>query len=110
LDYLFGVGSYAGRDTRVQPALNLLDLNLPKIDGFGVLRRVREDEKTAFLPVVILTSSKQDEDLLRGFGLRAESFIQKPLNSMQFMAVVQQLGLYWLLLNEPPSSNAGTPT
>ncbi len=102
LDYLFGTGTYAGRDVRDQPALVLLDLKLPKIDGLEVLRRLREDERTTLLPVVILTSSNEDRDRLNGYLLRANSYICKPVDFVQFAQAVQQLHLYWLVLNEPP--------
>ena len=102
LDYLFGTGPYAGRDTRVMPQVVLLDLKLPKIDGLEVLRRLRADERTRFLPVVILTSSKEEQDLLAGYQLAANSYIRKPVDFTQFSEAVRQLGLYWLVLNEPP--------
>jgi two-component system response regulator len=102
LDYLFGTGAHAGRDPSVLPAVVLLDLKLPKIDGLEVLRRVRNDERTKLLPVVILTSSKEDQDLAQGYSLGANSYIRKPVDFAQFMEAVRQLGLYWLVLNEPP--------
>ena len=100
LDYLFGTGAYAGRDVSVVPSVTLLDLKLPKVDGLEVLKRVREDERTRFLPVVILTSSKEEQDLLNGYRLGANSYIRKPVDFSQFIDAVRQLGLYWLLLNE----------
>jgi len=100
LDYLFGTGKYAGRDVTVLPSVTLLDLKLPKIDGLEVLEKVRANEVTKFLPVVILTSSKEEQDLLKGYELGANSYIRKPVDFSQFIESVRQLGLYWLLLNE----------
>ena len=102
LDYLFGSGPYAGRDLSVMPQLVLLDLKLPKVDGLEVLRRVRADERTRLLPVVILTTSREQQDLLQGYGLGANSYVRKPVDFVQFSEAVRQLGLYWLLLNESP--------
>ena len=102
LDYLFGAGRYAGRDVSNVPQLILLDLKLPKIDGLEVLRRLRADERTRLLPVVILTSSNEESDLLNGYGFGANSYVRKPVDFNQFIEAVRQLGLYWLLLNEPP--------
>ena len=102
LDYLFGTGEYAGRDTGVMPQLILLDLKLPKIDGLEVLRRLREDERTRLLPVVILTSSREQQDMLDGYGLGANSYVRKPVNFEQFVQAIEQLKLYWLILNEAP--------
>jgi two-component system, response regulator len=104
LDYLFGEGSYAGRDTSVMPQLILLDLKLPRIDGLEVLRRLRSDERTRLLPVVILTSSREQQDMLVGYGLGANSYIRKPVNFEQFVRAVEQLKRYWLILNEAPPS------
>ena len=100
LDYLFGTGAHAGRDMNVMPQVILLDLKLPKIDGFEVLRRLRADERTKFLPVVILTTSNEEKDRLNGYGLGANSFVRKPVEFGQFIEGVRQLGLYWLILNE----------
>jgi len=102
LDYLFGAGKYAGRDTTDLPQVVLLDLKLPKMDGLEVLRRIRADERTHYLPVVILTSSKEDQDLISGYRLGANSYVRKPVNFEEFIQAALQLGLYWLLLNEPP--------
>jgi two-component system, response regulator len=104
LDYLFGTGAYAGRDTSVMPQLILLDLKLPKIDGLEVLRRLRADERSRLLPVVILTSSREQQDMLKGYGLGANSYVRKPVNFEQFVRAVEQLKLYWLILNEAPPS------
>jgi CheY-like chemotaxis protein len=101
LNYLFATGAYAGRDMTVTPQLILLDLKLPKVDGLEVLRRLRSDERTMFLPVVILTSSKEEQDLVNGYKLHANSYIRKPVDFNQFSEAVRQLGLYWLVLNEP---------
>jgi two-component system response regulator len=100
LDYLFGTGSFTGRDVSKMPSVTLLDLKLPKIDGLEVLKRIRADERTKLLPVVILTSSKEEQDLISGYALGANSYIRKPVDFSQFIEAVRQLGLYWLLLNE----------
>src|SRR5229473_6102549 len=102
LDYLCGEGFYAGRNISCMPDLILLDLKLPKLDGLDVLRRIRADERTRLLPVVILTSSIEDHDRIDGYGLGANSYVRKPVNFNEFIEAVRQLGLYWLLLNEPP--------
>lgn len=101
LDFLFGTGSYAGRDLNVMPAVILLDLKLPRVDGLEVLKRLRSGERTRLLPVVILTSSNEEQDRLNGYGLGANSYVRKPVDFTQFMEAVRQLGLYWLVLNEP---------
>jgi len=100
LDCLFGTGPYAGKP--VLPEVVLLDLKLPKVDGLEVLRRLRADTRTKLLPVVILTSSREEKDLVSGYGLGANSYIRKPVDFGQFVEAVRQLGLYWLVLNEPP--------
>ncbi len=102
LDYLLGTGAHQGRDPRDRPALILLDLKLPRVDGLEVLRRVRADERTKLAPVVILTSSREEQDLVRGYTLGANSFVRKPVDFNQFLEAARQLGLYWLLLNERP--------
>jgi len=102
LDYLFGTGAYAGRDLRQQPQLILLDLKLPKVDGLEVLRRIRKDPRTRLQPVVILTSSKEESDRIESYALGANSYICKPVDFNQFTESIRQLGLYWLVLNEPP--------
>ncbi len=102
LDYLFGTGAYTGRDTAVLPQVVLLDLKLPKVDGLEVLNRLRNDKRTKLLPVVILTSSVEEQDLLRGYDLGANSYVRKPVDFGQFTEAVRNLGLYWLLLNERP--------
>ena len=102
LDYLFGTGQHAGRDVMQVPALVLLDLKLPKVDGLDVLRRLRADARTKLLPVVILTSSKEDHDLAVSYALGANSYIRKPVDFEKFTEAIRQLGLYWLVLNESP--------
>lgn len=102
LDYLFGTGRHAGRDVSDRPAVVFLDLNLPKFDGLEVLRRIRADSRTALQPVVILTSSKEEHDLVTGYKLGANSYVRKPVDFDQFIEAARQLGLYWLLLNEFP--------
>lgn len=102
LEYLFGSGVYAQRDVTDVPVLTLLDLKLPKVPGLEILRRIRAEACTHRMPVVILTSSKEEQDLAAGYDLGANSYIRKPVDFKQFAESVQQLGLYWLLLNEPP--------
>lgn len=104
LDFLFGTGAYAGRDATDWPQVVLLDLKLPKVDGLEVLRRVREDARTQYMPVVILTSSTEEQDLITGYRLGANSYIRKPVDFTQFVEAVKQLGLYWLVLNQLPPS------
>ena len=101
LDYLFGEGVHAGRDVTQMPQVVLLDLKLPKLDGLGVLRRLRADPRTRLLPVVILTSSNEEQDRVNGYGLGANSYVRKPVDFDAFVAAAAQLGLYWLVLNEP---------
>jgi two-component system response regulator len=102
LEYLFGTGERKERDPEVLPELVLLDLKLPRVDGLEVLRRIRADERTRLLPVVILISSKEQRDLVEGYGYGANSYIRKPVDFGQFVEAVRQLGLYWLVLNETP--------
>lgn len=104
LDYLFGSGQYSGRNLNVMPQVVLLDLKLPKIDGFEVLRQLRANERTRLLPVVILTTSNEESDRINGYGLGANSFVRKPVEFDRFIEAVRQLGLYWLILNEPVPS------
>jgi two-component system response regulator len=101
LDYLYCTGSYAGRDPADMPQVVLLDLKLPKVDGLEVLRRIRADARTRTLPVIILTSSREEGDLIAGYQEGANSYIVKPVDPEQFEASIRQLGLYWLVLNEP---------
>ena len=107
LDYLFATGAYVGRDTSVLPQVMLLDLKLPRLDGLEVLRRVRADDRTRRLPVVILTSSREESDLMRGYDLGANSYVRKPVDFNEFLDSVRQLGLYWLILNEGPPARGG---
>ena len=100
LDYLFARGAFAGRDVEEIPQVILLDLKLPKIDGLEVLRQIRADARTKLFPVVILTSSTEEQDMLRGYGLGANSYIRKPVDFEQFTDAVRHLGIYWLVLNE----------
>jgi two-component system, response regulator len=102
LDYLFGRGQYAGRDVKVQPVVILLDLKLPKVDGLDVLKSIRQDERTKLIPVVILTSSSEQRDVVNGYSLGANSYVRKPVEFNQFVEAIKNLGLYWLLWNEPP--------
>ena len=102
LDYLFATGAHAGRDVRDLPTLVLLDLKLPKLDGLEILRRIRADSRTKRLPVVILTSSNEEQDLAASYDLGANSYIRKPVDFAQFAEAIEYLGLYWLVLNEPP--------
>jgi two-component system response regulator len=102
LDYLFGRRTHEGRDTSVLPQIVLLDLNLPKVDGLDVLRAIRADERTKRLPVVILTSSNEESDVLNGYDGGANSYVRKPVDFTAFAEAVRQLGLYWLVLNEQP--------
>ncbi len=104
LDFMFGTGAHAGRDTNEQPQVVLLDLNLPKISGHDVLKRVRADPRTRHLPIVVLTSSKEDEDLIQSYTNGANAYVRKPVEFGQFTEAVKTLGLFWLILNErvPP--------
>lgn len=102
LDYLFAKGEYAGRHMEDQPAVVLLDLKLPKVEGLEVLRRIREDVRTRLLPVVILTSSDEEKDMIAGYELGANSYVRKPVSFAEFSKAVADLGRYWLITNEPP--------
>jgi two-component system response regulator len=100
LDYLFGTGTHAGRDTAATPQLVLLDLKLPKVDGLQVLQRIRSEERTRLLPVVVFTSSSEEEDVIKSYNLGANSYVRKPVDFEQFLEATKQLGLYWLVLNQ----------
>jgi CheY-like chemotaxis protein len=100
LEWLFGEGAHAGRDIRVQPQVVLLDLNMPRLSGLDVLRRIRADPRTHTVPVVVLTSSKQDEDVVTSYALGANSYVRKPVDFGEFVEAVKKLGMYWLLLNQ----------
>lgn len=100
LDYLFGMGKYDGRDTTISPQLILLDLKMPKLDGLQVLKSLRADERTKRLPVVVFTSSSEQEDMLKSYDCGANSYVRKPVDFEQFAEVTRQLGMYWLLLNQ----------
>jgi two-component system, response regulator len=102
IDFLFGNGQHAGRDVTHVPTVILLDLKLPKLDGLGVLKRLRADERTRTLPVVVLTSSSQDADVIASYNLGANSYVRKPVEFGAFVEAVSSLGLYWVLLNRPP--------
>jgi CheY-like chemotaxis protein len=102
LDYLFGQGRYAGRDPQDTPALVLLDIKMPRLDGIEVLQKLRVDKRTSVLPVVILTTSSEDVDLVRAYQSGANAYVRKPVSLAQFQEAVRQLGLFWILTNEPP--------
>ena len=102
LDFMFGTGAHEGRDLSHMPTVVLLDLKLPKLSGLEVLQRLREDPRTKLIPVVVLTSSSEDEDMLRSYRLGANSYVRKPVIFGKFADAVSQLGLYWMLLNQPP--------
>jgi two-component system response regulator len=107
LDFLFGTGKYSGRDLTHMPAVILLDLKLPRMGGIEVLRRIRTSELTRFLPVVILTSSREEQDIVNGYSLGVNSYVRKPVDFIQFADAVSHLGLYWLLINESPPVKKG---
>lgn len=107
LDYLFGAGAHRGRDTSDIPQLILLDLKLPRLDGMEVLKRIRADHRTRLIPIVILTSSKEEKDLAEAYREGANSYIRKPVDFRNFQEAVRQVGLYWLVLNEPPPAAKG---
>ncbi len=100
LEWLFGEGAHTGRDTEIQPQVVLLDLNMPRLSGLEVIRRIRADARTTGVPIVILTSSKQDEDIVNSYALGANSYVRKPVDFGEFVEAVKKLGMYWLLLNE----------
>jgi two-component system, response regulator len=102
LEYLFATGRFAGRDTTIMPQVILLDLKMPRMDGLEVLKRIRSDERTKLLPVVILTTSSEEKDRIESYKLGANSYIRKPVDFVQFAEAVKQLGLYWLVINEAP--------
>ena len=102
LDFLFARGDYSNRSQEALPALIILDLKLPKLDGLGVLQAIREDERTRLLPVVILTSSKEEQDLIAGYSLGANSYVRKPVDFAEFLEAVKVLGIYWLMMNQGP--------
>lgn len=106
LDYLFCRGRFSDRDPKAHPRLILLDLKLPKVDGLEVLRTIKQNAATRAIPVVILTASKEEKDLVEGYQLGANAYIQKPVDFDQFRSVVKQLGLFWLIVNEPPPAAA----
>ena len=110
LDYIFCRGRHAGRNQNDQPRLILLDLKLPKVDGLEVLRAIKNDPATKAIPVVILTSSKEERDLVEGYKLGANAYVQKPVDFDRFREIVKQLGLFWLVVNEPPPTTAFQPT
>jgi CheY-like chemotaxis protein len=105
LEFIFGEGAHAGRKLEDGPKVILLDLKLPKVDGLEVLRRVKSDPRTKVIPVVVLTSSKEQNDVVESYKLGVNSYIVKPVNFERFAAAVQELGMYWLLLNQPPKLN-----
>ncbi len=107
LDYLFCTGPHAKRDPSVLPTVILLDLKLPKVDGLEVLRRLRADPRTKLLPVVVLTSSREEQDVVQSYHRGANSYVRKPVDFNQFADAVKELGIYWLLINEPPPKNQG---
>ena len=109
LDYVFATGEHAGRDARVLPSVVLLDLKLPKIDGLDVLRRIRADERTRLLPVVVLTASKEEEDIIHSYSLGANAYVRKPVAFAEFVQAAKTLGLFWLLLNEGAPVPRGSP-
>ena len=106
LDFVFARGAHSGRAGAPLPTLVILDLKLPKLDGLGVLKAIRDDERTRLLPVVILTSSKEEQDLVSGYSLGANSYVRKPVDFTEFQDAVKVLGIYWLMTNEPPPERA----
>ena len=110
LDYIFRRGRFAERNADIHPRLVLLDLKLPKVDGLEVLRAIKSDPQTKAIPVVILTSSKEERDMVEGYNLGANAYIQKPVDFDRFREIVKQLGMFWLVVNEPPPAAAFRPT
>lgn len=108
LDYIFGTGKYEGRDVLDLPQLVLLDLKLPKVDGLDVLRKIRADERTKYTPVVILTSSKEERDLIEAYDQGTNAYVRKPVDFTEFKDAIKELGLFWLILNECPNPSAST--
>ena len=108
LDFLFARGAYAGNADKPLPALIILDLKLPKLDGLGVLKAIRGDERTRLIPVVILTSSKEEQDLIRSYSLGVNSYLRKPVDFGEFVEAVRVLGIYWLIMNQPPPPERST--
>lgn len=102
MDFLFGTGMYEGRDVKERPTVILLDLKLPKVDGLEVLKRLRSDERTSLIPVVVLTTSNEEQDIIRSYSLGVNSYVRKPVEFEEFIKAVGLLGMYWLLVNEPP--------
>jgi CheY-like chemotaxis protein len=102
LDFLFGIGLYEGRDVKEKPMVILLDLKLPKIDGLEVLKRLRKDERTRLIPVVVLTTSNEEQDIIKSYSLGVNSYVRKPVEFEEFIKAVGLLGMYWLLVNEVP--------
>ncbi len=109
LDYIFGTGKHAGRDPNALPTVVLLDLNLPRIDGLEVLRRIRAAERTRLLPVIVLTASKEEEDVMQSYTLGANAYVRKPVEFVAFVEAAKTLGLFWLLLNEPAPTPRPAP-
>ncbi|MGA7723999.1 MAG: response regulator [Opitutaceae bacterium] len=109
LEYMFCTGRFSGRNANELPAVMFLDIKLPKLDGLEVLRRIRADKRTAFQPIVILTSSREEQDMIAGYKLGANSYVRKPVDFEQFVEAARQLGLYWLILNEAPPRNPAAP-
>jgi two-component system response regulator len=107
LDYLFGKGTYAARDTSLTPQVVLLDLNLPRLDGFAVLRRIRADSRTKLVPVIMLTSSREDEDIVNSYSFGANAYVRKPVDFTQFSEAVKTLGSFWLVMNEVAGPGGG---
>lgn len=108
LEYLFATGAYEGRDPQEMPQVVLLDLKMPRMNGLDVLRRMRADDRTRLLPVVIFTSSKEERDIVESYNLGANSYIRKPVDFDHFVEAIRQLGMYWLVLNEYPEKGRGT--